>query len=410
MQLAALHFLFTLLYFFNLTGWTRLLLAIFLFVNPLTLYLCNTINSDALFASLSLFWVGQLLWIIKKPRVYQLFVQAFLLFACFTIRNNAYYYPLIAIVAFVLSKQDLKWKLSGISMSFLLIIPFVIHTRNEAYKTTGTRQFSLFTGWQLANNALYIYDQIEVDSMDLPTREARDLNRYAIQYFRRIKPEPFREALEEYVGNFFIRQPEAPLKQYYGSHYIFKDEKANIVNWAKASAVFEPFGKSIILQHPIAYTQYFVLPNVKHYFIPPLSHIGLYNYGIDEIDPRAQAWFHYKTNKIHCFSHSFQGSLLLLYIGLFLLLNVYYLWNIARYAIQGGLKDYRNIEGGSQLLILSFLVINFLFSIVSTANILRYQYIPMIVLLGFSLVLQHFLEKSAQQQSAKRPFKKYNLT
>jgi len=37
---------------------------------------------------------------------------------------------------FLLSKQPLKWKLAGIIMPFLLIIPFVIHTRNEAYKLT----------------------------------------------------------------------------------------------------------------------------------------------------------------------------------------------------------------------------------------------------------------------------------
>jgi len=116
------------------------------FVNPLSLYLSNTINSDALFGALSILWVTQLLWIIHKPRVYQLFVQAILLFLCFTIRNNAYYYPLIAIIAFLLTKQNWKWKLAGMVLPFLFIIPFVIHTQNEAYKITGTRQFSLFTG------------------------------------------------------------------------------------------------------------------------------------------------------------------------------------------------------------------------------------------------------------------------
>lgn len=392
MQLAVLHFLFTILYFYHLQGWQRDALAIFLLINPLTLYLCNTINSDALFAALSLIWITELIWIVQRPRLYQLLTQAVSLFLCFTIRNNAYYYPLVAALAFGLSGQ-LRWRrVAGIALPFLFIVPFIQYTREAAYKLTGTRQFSLFTGWQLANNALYIYDQIDVDSADLPTAQAKSLNRYAIQYFRRINPEHYREALENYVGNFFIRQPDAPLKQYYGSHYTFTNEKSGIINWARASELFEPFGITIISEHPFAYIQYFVLPNIKHYFIPPLSHIGLYNYGIHEIDPKAREWFHYPSNKIHCLSPTFQGWLLSFYVGFFLFINFYYLWNVIRYGWQAGPREHRDPATIVHLLILSFLLANFLFSIISTVNILRYQYVPMIVLVGFGLTLAHGLE------------------
>src|SRR5579864_897751 len=44
-QAAGLYLYFTILYFFSTSLWTRRLLFIFLFVNPLTLYLANTINS-----------------------------------------------------------------------------------------------------------------------------------------------------------------------------------------------------------------------------------------------------------------------------------------------------------------------------------------------------------------------------
>jgi hypothetical protein len=134
MQLVALHFFFTVLYFFNLTGWTRKALALFLFVNPLTLYLCNTINSDALFASLSLLWLTELLWIIQRPRLYQLLLEGVLLFVCFTIRNNAYYFPVIAAIAFILSKQAIGRRIAGTAIPFLFIVPFILHTREASYK------------------------------------------------------------------------------------------------------------------------------------------------------------------------------------------------------------------------------------------------------------------------------------
>ena len=401
MQIAILHFLFTVLYFYNLQGWHRNALAIFLVFNPLTLYLCNTVNSDALFGFLSLLWITELIWTVQRPNLYRLFTHAILLFLCFTVRNNAYYYPLVAAAAFLLSGQKVWRKAAGIALPFLFIIPFILYSRDAAFKLTGTRQFSLFTGWQLANNALYMYDQIDVDSADLPTAQARSLNRYAIQFFRRVKPEVYRDALESAVGNFFIREPEAPLKQYYGSHYIFTDEKSNIINWAHASEVFEPFGKTLILQHPLAYMEYFVAPNVKHYFIPPLSHVGLYNYGLNEIDPAAAAWFHYPNNKIRVSSHTLQGQLLQLYIGLFLLLNVYYALNILRFAFRGSFSAWRTPAVATQVLLLAFLVINFGFSIASTVNILRYQYIPMIALAGFGLTLGYYLEPQVAKPKAR---------
>lgn len=411
MQLAALHFLFTLLYFFNLSSWPRNVLVLFVVINPLTLYLCNTINSDALFALLTLLWITELVWIIQKPRIYQVFTSAVLLFLCFTVRNNAYYYPIVGAAVFLLSRQQTWRKTVGIVLPLFFIIVFVNYSREAASKLTGTRQFSLFTGWQLANNALYIYDQIEVDSMDLPTKEARELNRYALQFFRRINTAQYREVLEDYVGNFFIREPEAPLKQYYGTHYNFTEKNANIINWARASQLFEPFGRSLILQHPIAYGEYFVLPNVRHYLIPPLSHIGLYNYGLNEIDPVAQSWFHYpKTIKVA--SHTFQGQLLLLYIGFFLLANVYYLWNVLRFAFRGGFSAWKMGEAGTQAAMLGYLVLNFLFSITTTVNILRYQYIPMFVLAAFGLALHYSLEvqMSTRVGRPRRKYSRYNMT
>ena len=412
LQLAAIHFLFTMVYFYNLTPRSRNILFLFFVVNPLTLYLCNTINSDALFATVTLLWITELIWVIHRPRRYRVATSAALLFVAFTIRNNAYYYPLAGALAFLLCQQSRGYKVAGVALPVLLIIPFVLFTRDAAYKLTGTRQFSLFTGWQLANNVLYMYDQIEVDSMDLPTADTRELNRYALQYFRRINPETYRPVLEDYVGNFFIRQPEAPLKQYYASQYSFKEKDANIINWAKASQVFEQFGKALLEQHPTAYLRYFMLPNIKHYLIPPLSHIEIYNYGLNEIDPEAQKWFHYQSTAVRVASPTFQGKLLLLYTGLFLLLNVYYIGNILRWAFGNTGRAWKEPGVGTHFFILAYQVLNFSFSVTATVNILRYQYVPMLILAGFGITLGHCLKNQTTIAKTKprSQHQKYGIT
>jgi hypothetical protein len=397
MQFAAIYLFFTLLYYFPLQRWAQNVMFAFLFINPLTLYLCNTVNSDALFGALSLLWFTELLWIVHRPRYYHLLVQAFLLFLCFTVRNNAYYYPVVTIFAIVLSRQSWPFKTIGITLPFLFLIPFIFYTREQAYKLTGTRQYSLFTGWQLANNALYIYDQVSVDSTTLPNFESRQLNRITINFFKHIRPLEYRSDLDAFEGNFFIRYQGSPLKQYIHHEYKSITELDKVKNWGKASSVFAPFGKTIILHHPFAYVRHFMWPNVRRYFLPPLLHLELYNYGGDEIDPIAQYWFHYPNPRVRCISHSLQGFLII-YESLFLLFNVYFIWQLyanSRYSTSVSIKDKYQ---ASIWLSIVFLICNFGFSVFATVNILRYQFIPMFILLSFALILHSHLNLAKAQR------------
>jgi hypothetical protein len=400
-QLSILYFFLTLLYFFHFSKASKYILAAYLFINPLSLYICNTINSDALFGALSILWFTKLIWISQRPKFYQLIIHALLLFLCFAIRNNAYYYPLVAITVIAVSQLKVSYKITGILLPALLIIPFIISTRNSAYEITGTRQFSLFTGWQLANNALYIYDKVSIDSSKLPTPQAVELNQISQDYFKHIEREDYRQNLESYVGNFFIRQPEAPLKQYFFLHYAPKGDVSLIRDWGKVSADFEPFGKVIIAENPIAYARYFVLPNIKHYFLPPLSHLEIYNYGINNVDEIAQQWFHYRSSKITCISNSLQGTILLMYPVIFLLSNMYLIWTLLLIIRKKGTKIEISNSRATLLLICSFAALNFIFSISTTINILRYQFIPMTVCLSFGLLLMDAIERAKYYSSKK---------
>jgi hypothetical protein len=397
LELSALYLFFTVLYFYAPGRSTAAALFIFLIFNPISAYLSNYINSDPLFAAVSICWFTQLIWILHRPRLYQVFTQGVLLFIAFTIRNNAYIYPFIAVIAFILSRQRLWIKITGSFLGPLLILPFILHTREAAKQLTGTAQFSLFTGWQLANNALYMYGDITVDSAELPTPATREVNALAKQLYSRVVPQ-FHEGLAEYTGNFFIRQPESPLKQYIHRHYRIPDYSSEVLAWGKVSPVYADFGSYLIKKHPWEFIRYYMLLNAKNYFLPPLEKLQVYNLGSDEVDDIAQSWFHYKTTRVRSVSRQAQGTILYLFPSLFLLANLIFIGYLGWFLVTGGIKKASPYFNRSLLLTASFLALNFGFCVFATIIVFRYEVFPMICCVVFDLLLVDWMDKAARQK------------
>ena len=389
---SSLCFFYTLLYFFRPGKNTVLALFIFLFFNPLFLYICNYVNSDPIFAALSILWMTQLIWIIYRPVWWQVLTQGVLLYACFTVRNNAMYYPFITAFVFILSRYTVWLKVAGIAFGTCLILWFVNNQQEAAYKLTGKRQFSLFTGWILANNALYMYKQIEVDNSKLPTPESRSLDSLAKVYFSHTKPE-FQQGLAAYVANFFIRQPEAPLKQYFDKHYDSQDQIESIRDWGKASIVFEDFGKYLILHYPGAFSRYYLLTNTKNYFLPPLEKLEVYNLGSSHVSGIARHWFHYPSDQVRSVSKDVQGIILYIFTPFFLMVNAYFLLSLILFIVK---KKYLALDKNTNIILVTitlFLLANFAFSVFATINVLRYQFFPMIICFSISLLLIEWVDK-----------------
>jgi hypothetical protein len=171
-SISALYFYLTITYFYHTGKSTRIFLCIFLFFNPLWCYVANYVTSDMLFISMSTVWLTQLIWFLHRPKLYQVFVQALLMFIMFTFRYNAMIYPLIAAGVFLFSKQQARVKVLGIVSGPILIIPFIIWSSQAAKTMTGSGQFPpILGGWQWGNNALYFRGFIEEDSnASLPHR------------------------------------------------------------------------------------------------------------------------------------------------------------------------------------------------------------------------------------------------
>lgn len=391
MELAALYFYHTIVYFFPTGRHTRAILCLFLFFNPLNLYLANYVTSDAIFIALSLIWITEMIWIVYRPRPYHIFLQAVVFFIAFTFRYNAMYYPLIAAAALLLSKQSIWYKLAGIVTGPLLIIPFILFTASAAKKMTGTAQFPpILGGWQWGNNALYMRGFIEEDSTAFPSPETAFLDRIARAYFS--QPTRPQDQLSSYVANFFIRQPEAPLKQYMDIRFKHPGGSHSTAEWGRVAPVFGQYGLFLIKRHPLAYARYYLLVNSKNYLLPPLEKLEVYNLGSDEIWPIAAYWFDYPSVKIKVFSHGFQGILLFMYTALFAVLNLYYLICFGMFLRKQRVKKAEKHFKYTILLVSSFLLLNFGFSVFANIIVIRYQVFPMIILLTFTMLLTDYLE------------------
>lgn len=374
----------------------RILILFFFFFNPLNLYVSNYVSSEPLFLALSLVWLTELLYTIYKPSWLHLIILSVAFLIAFTFRYNAMYYPLIAVVGFLISKQPIVQKIIGIVLGPLLIIPFIMFSSNAAKQLSGVSQFPpIYGGWQWGNNALYFREYIQEDSNAFPTPQTAELDRIARNYFRTVPPED--RDLAPYVGNFFIQQREGPLRQYQLKH--FKSSES-IEAWAKAAPMFKDYGIWLIKRHPLAFGRYYLLLNTKNYFFPPLEKLEIYNLDEDNVGQSIANWFGFNSTKITTiFPRNFQGTFLFFYPYLFFFLNFYFCWSLFFYIKQKGFRKCPRPFAIVITLITLLLLTNFGFSIFANIIAFRYQLFPMSVLFTFALILDNYIKEHLERKS-----------
>jgi hypothetical protein len=383
-EVTALYFFFTIRYFYQPVSPISTIIFIFLFFNPLYLYLSNYISSDAIFLALSILWITELIWLIHRSKPYHIYTLTAIVTIAFTLRYNAIYYPVITAIAFILLKQPIKFKAIGIVLPCLLIGIFIVFTSNKTKELTGTKQFSVFSGWQLANNALYMYPHLTLDQYSPPT-ECLAFDETVKHYFK-IVPEELKYPSPR-NGAFYIKFLKAPLKDYLLTHYdIDKDTTGGIGAWGAVSPIYAAYGKFLIIHYPIAFIQYFLLPNTLNYGLPPLEKLEIYNVGDDQVQEIALLWFHYPTTYLKVISKTAQGRVLFLFPAFFLAVNVFFV--VCFFGIlQRGRKNIPKGVRYDLIMVSSLFIINAAFSILASPIVFRYQIFPMIVYFVFSMLV-----------------------
>lgn len=254
--------------------------------------LSNMVGTDALFTSLTLAWFATLLWIHKKGSWWALGLQILLIYGAFILRYNALYYPLVATVVLLFSaRKNWVYKIGGIGMSAFILFMTYTNIRNETFKMTNAPVFSGFSGWQLANNALYMYKHIEVDSNSFSDPEVKAVNTCAALFIDSIA-EADRTLLAKgkIPGSVFMWDPGGPLKQY-NYRYMDAYKLGYIRSWYQVSIPFSQFAIQLIKDHPWAYFKHFILKNTAYFFVPDKEFMARYNFMGTELAPEVRTWF-----------------------------------------------------------------------------------------------------------------------
>jgi len=244
----------------------------------------------------------------------------------------------------------------------------------------------------MANNALYMYNHIKVDSAKLP-KGTYELDRRAKSFFQSNAPSD--GLLGAFPGTFFIKDPYAILKPYMLEKSKITSPPSQFAGWGKVSPVYNKYGLYLIIHYPIPFAEYYLWPNARNYFIPHLEKFGSYNLKMDSVFDAAREWFQLKERSITSVpTEEFQSTLFFFYPPFFMMLNLYFLGCLVYLLFSKKLRKMQRGLPTTILLTAAFLFVNFCFSVFATPVVLRYEIIPMILLFCFSLYLTEMFDQT----------------
>lgn len=361
-------------------------------VNPLLLALSNMILSDILFTALSVVWFTLLLWVIKKKQWWSLIAQVVILYLVFQVRYNALYYPVLCSIVLLLSPgMKVYYRLSGVAASFIVIFALYNGIRNETAQATGADVFAGFSGWQMANNALYIYKHTDIKSSDFEENDQRLLNEF-VKFFIDSMPAIDKQGIEQGVpGAAFLWAPKSPLKQYVTYHYK-KYRSSYFRSWYQVSEMYGDYGKRIITKYPYAYFRWYILGNLRFFMVPMAETLETYNVGDTKLTPLTRQWLRIKEDKLYTRSPSLQRTVMSPYPWLHAVLFVFGLLMPALYLFRAK-KRQGKWRGSFVMPVLFwylFLLAGMAFSVIAAVVCLRYEAVLFVI--SFTLPL-YFLDQ-----------------
>ncbi|MBO9202820.1 MULTISPECIES: NAD(P)/FAD-dependent oxidoreductase [Niastella] len=402
LSLSGLSFVFTLLYFFRPGKSVKYILLVFITINPVALYVANYISADTLFIGFSLLWLTQLIWIIYRPKTWMIFTQAILLMVLFTLRYNAIYYPLVTGLAFILSRQKWTLKLAGMSAGFALIAWSVLFTSNKMQTETGHKQFSPFGGWQLANNALYMYEQIPANERKPVPARFEKLEKMVRQHMDTLSKVKLTK-LDSLNSYFYLWSDRGPLIQYMTQEWKKDTSAPYFKRWASVAPLYSDYAQLLMRNYPTQFIKAFIFPNLEKFFVPPPEFLETYNMGSDSVGKLAKEWFNYKSQEIikHNAIKYSKPKPTQIYPIFSALVNVLLLICLAGMFVFNGFNKNNNDISKTLILILFLWILNITFSVFASPIVLRYQLFPLIMSFGLSIILIENIYKFISLENAK---------
>lgn len=388
-QASTLFLLFTVFYFYTPGKVMQYVLLGFMLLNPLFWHLANLISSDCLFAAFSITWFTLLLWIILRPSNKIIAWQALLLLLAFTFRYNALIYPFIAVIAFGISSISLRKKMIGAGVGIFLCLVFIGYTGYKYKQLSGHWQFSPFSGWLMANNAMYAYRYVDSADRKPVPQKFQVLDNMIREYFdstrRQIK---FFPQEQEMASTAYMWSPGLSLMKYRDGLFTQgKDTAASeLKKWSKMGPFYREYGLYMIKQYPWHFVKYFVWPNTQKYYASPVEFLDRYNSGNNYVTPEAQTWFQYKSTTVKTRIGYGKIWALSFYPILSGVINVVMLFGLLYFLL---LKGWEHNRFFNRILFMAgtVWVLNAAFTIAASSAALRFQSFPVLLSTIFSLLL-----------------------
>ncbi len=384
-HVSALFFLFTLNYFYRPNKVAQCIMFALVALNPVYLYLSNYILSDSLFLGLSLTWFALLFWIINLPNMRLILLQVTILFLAFTVRYNAIYYPFITFIALILAPMSFIKKMGAMAINLIPIFAFVIFTSNQYKEFTSIRQFTPFSGWQIANNAMYAYRYVDSTQQKKAPIKFEAIDTLVRQYFSEKKDKSKNSQELLMAGTFYMLDHRAPLQLLMTKRFKNDSVTSLVARWASLGPFYKDYGIYLIKQHPITYLRYYIWPNTLKFYAPPVEFLGYYNMGTNNVGELIQIWFGYKSGKVTTVFKSYDVKVLD-FLPIFSgILNTVFLFCLISIGILQPII--KSLKTKFLLLAVVFWFTNASFSIIASPITLRYQLFSLIITSGFTILL-----------------------
>ncbi len=129
------------------------------------------------------------------------------------------YRPLVAALAFILTRQRTRLKMAGITLPVVLMGAFILYTSKQVAKVTGQGQISAFGSWKIANDALYAYAHVLPGNTDTVPEKFRALDNKVRRYFRTSRDRADILAPDFTSGSLYMFAIGTPLVGYMDSLY-----------------------------------------------------------------------------------------------------------------------------------------------------------------------------------------------
>jgi hypothetical protein len=381
LEVSGFLFFITLRQRYTLSAYSTNTLFAFLLFNPLFLYISNYISPDSIFIALSLLWVSNLLTIIHKPAAWQLVTQALLLLVLMTIKIQALVYPLISVITFLHTQHPPAYKIAGIA-TCVAVVAIMASRVSDAHGNGRQMPLAAVMGWNLANNALYLYPHIDSGKIQASPK-TRSIDKIVRKHFYETPRE--RIAVSPLDGAYYMYAFESPLRQYWLHQLLAGKNRTEEQIWVQLAPVLSDYGKEIIRKNPSEYAIYYLLPNAMNYLFPKPFEWAVYNAGQQDVAPVVKEWFQYKEAP-RCVFPRVQGIVLFFFSALFLMINASFLlvagWVIAKNKLR---SQHQAIKSGFTLCLL-FYCVNVVFSITLAPVDLTSVFFPLILYTCFVLI------------------------